>query len=150
LRAALQINPGYAGARNGLATALRKIGRLDEAILEYREALRLKKDNPQIHTNLALALADRGIWDEAIAEYREALASKQPFPPRDGAHCGIASVHRGLGDALRATGRLDEAIHEYREAIRLDKDYSRPHLSLGALLCDDRRDYDGAIDELRE
>jgi Tfp pilus assembly protein PilF len=46
---------------------------LDEASAECREALRLRPDFAEVHTNFGLALLDQGKLDQAIAECREAL-----------------------------------------------------------------------------
>ena len=48
----------------------------DEAIAEYREAIRLKPDFAEAHNNLGNALQAKGKLDEAIAEYREAIRLK--------------------------------------------------------------------------
>jgi tetratricopeptide (TPR) repeat protein len=55
------------------------------------------------------------------------------------------AAHNSLGNALRATGQVDAAIACFEKAIDLDPKYADPHLNLGALLCDDKRDYERAI-----
>jgi tetratricopeptide (TPR) repeat protein len=95
---------------------------LDEAIVEFRKAIRLKPD--LAHANLGNALRRQGKLDEAVAEYREAIR----LQPDD--HIG----HHNLGDILRSLGKLDEAIAEYREAIRLQPDYAYAHSNLGIAL----------------
>ena len=52
---------------------------LDAAIAEYREALRLKADNPAAHFDLGIVLDKQGKPDAAIAEYREALRLKADY-----------------------------------------------------------------------
>ena len=47
-------------------------GDLEEAIAEFRTAIRLKPDDGDAHYNLGIALADQGNREEAIAEYRKA------------------------------------------------------------------------------
>jgi protein O-mannosyl-transferase len=56
-----------------LGWALFRRGRLDEAIAQCREALRLDPNIAETHNNLGQALALQGRRDEAIVEYREAL-----------------------------------------------------------------------------
>jgi tetratricopeptide (TPR) repeat protein len=135
---AMALRPGSPGARNNLALALAGKGQFDEAIAEYREALRLKKDYPEAHNNLGLALKAKGLLDEAIAEYREALHSKKDF----------ALIHTNLGNALHVKGLLDEAIAEHREALRLKKDDATAHNNLGTTLRD-KGQLDDAIAEYR-
>ena len=50
-----------------LAIALSNDGQLDEAIAAYRQAIRLKPDYAEAHSNLGNALKDMGQLDEAIA-----------------------------------------------------------------------------------
>src|SRR5262249_37408816 len=128
--AAVAIRPQSPGAHNNLGYALEKgSGRLDEAIAEYREAIRLNPNFAEAHINLGRALRYKGLLDEAIAEYREAI---QINPNSAGAHIG-------LGNALLGKGRLDEAMAEYRETIRLDKNSAEAHTNLGNALNDKGR-----------
>ena len=48
-------------------------GRMDEAIAEFREALRLDPDSAQTHWHLGAALAYRGARDEAVEHLRESV-----------------------------------------------------------------------------
>jgi tetratricopeptide (TPR) repeat protein len=50
--------------------ALKDKGRLDEAIVEYREAIRLKKDYVEPHINLGHALNQKGHFAEALIYLR--------------------------------------------------------------------------------
>ena len=91
-------------------------GKLDEAIAEFREAIRLKPDHAHAHPTSATPCTTRGKRDEAIAAYREAIRLK----PDD------AGAHSNLGNALKDQGKLDEAIAEFREAIRSSPTSSTP------------------------
>ena len=59
-------------------------------------------------------------------------------------------MHENLANALRDQSRINEAIAEYSTAIRLMPSDASPHVNLGILLCDVKRDYDAAIAEFRE
>jgi tetratricopeptide (TPR) repeat protein len=148
-------------------------GRLDEAIAEYREALRIKKDYREAHNNLGVALNEKGRPDEAIAEFREALRlKKDSAAAHHNLGCALLKkgqfdealaafrealrlkkdfpeAHHYLGDILRGKGQLDEAIAEYREAIRLKKDYAAAHNNLGVALLQKGRPEE-AMAECRE
>jgi tetratricopeptide (TPR) repeat protein len=64
-----------------LGNILQKMGRLDDAIAEYRTSIALDPDVPEVHYELAYALAQiPGRVPEAIAECRRMLILK----PRDG------------------------------------------------------------------
>jgi tetratricopeptide (TPR) repeat protein len=140
--AALALRPQRARAHNNLGSLLRAMGRLDEAIAEFREDLRLQKDLEDLadtHYNLGNVLSDKGQLEEAIAEYCQAIRLKKDD----------AAAHNNLGNALRDKGQLDEAIAEWREAIRLNKDSPEAHNNLGNALRD-KGQLDEAIAEYRE
>jgi tetratricopeptide (TPR) repeat protein len=113
---------------------------LDDAIAEYRQAIRIKKDYAYAHLNLGLALMNKGLLDEAIDEYRKAL--KNDFP-------GAYMAHGNLGNALIEKGQLDKAIAEYCAGIRLKQDDAPLRNTLARLLatCPDvkLRDPDHAV-----
>jgi Flp pilus assembly protein TadD len=112
----------------------------DDAIVEYRQAIRFKKDFDDAHHNIGTALLRKSKLDEAIAEYREAIRLKKDQ----------AVHHSDLGNALRQKGQFDAAIAELREALRLKNNSPNALNILGAILCDDKHDYDGAILAFRE
>jgi tetratricopeptide (TPR) repeat protein len=48
-------------------------GKLDEAIYQFRESIRISPDYAKAYNNLGNTLLYQGRVDEAIASYREAL-----------------------------------------------------------------------------
>jgi tetratricopeptide (TPR) repeat protein len=102
-------------------SALLRQGKLDEAIGEYQEAIRLNPDYANAHNNLGIALARKGQTDEAIGQYREALRLNPDH----------ADAHNGLGIALDKRGQIDEAIRQLQQAIRLNPDHVDAHYNLG-------------------
>jgi tetratricopeptide (TPR) repeat protein len=96
----------------------------EEAILQFREVIRLYPNNDVAHANLAFALAQKGDVDGEIAEYREALRLNP----------NLALAHNGLGSALGNKGDTDGQIAEYREALRLHPNSGYTHYNLGYAL----------------
>jgi Flp pilus assembly protein TadD len=115
-------SPGKARPHNNLGVALSEQGRLEEAIREYREAIRLDAAFPDPHNNLGIALfsAGHGV-DEAILEYQEAI--------RLDFH--LANAHSNLGLAYRLKGQLDDSIRELEQALRFEPGLAEARVNLG-------------------
>ena len=118
-------DPEFAVAHNNLGLALWARGEREEAISQYREALRIDPRAPAFHLNLANALSEMAELDEAIDHLQQAVQ----FDPKS------AAARYSLGLALDDKGRRDEAISQFEEAIRLlRKGLPRP-TSSSAPLC---------------
>jgi Flp pilus assembly protein TadD len=96
-------------AHQCLGCAFLQDGKVEPAIAELNEALRLSPHYPDAHNNLGRALDIAGRTEEAIAHFRAALSVTDK-----------ADIRHNLGSALDKLGRTDEAIREYEAAIALD------------------------------
>ncbi|MBL7184706.1 MAG: tetratricopeptide repeat protein [Phycisphaerae bacterium] len=108
-----------------------ELGRIDEAISYYRQALQIEPNYARAHCGLAIALQSQGHTqrgsagpDEATGHYLRALQLKPDYP----------EAHTGLGRTLAARYRLDEAISHYRQALRIEPDLVYAHCGLGIVL----------------
>ena len=134
LALAVQLKPDAADLHYNLGNALRRLGRLDEAIATYRRAATYGPDLLPIRNNLGAALQSLGRHAEAADAFRQALR----LAPDD------AELHRNLGIALEGDGRLDEAIAAYRRALALKPGWPQAYRNLtNALLT--ARDAAGTI-----
>lgn len=115
-------------AHNLLGLALVRSGRIDEGIVQFTEALRIKPHHVT-HFNVGLALAMRGRFDEAIAHYKDAIRGN-PADPK---------FHSHLGDALYQQGMLAAAQSEYEASLRLQPAQPGVLTNLGACLADQGR-----------
>jgi len=125
---ALTIRPDYPEALLNFGVVLDEMGRVEDAIREQREAIRLRPDNAVAHMNLAVSLSHMpGGVAQVLAEFRTALRLN---PNLAEAHFALAAL---LSDV---PGRQAEAIAEYRETLRLRPDYLEAHANLGLLLAE--------------
>jgi tetratricopeptide (TPR) repeat protein len=148
-------------------------GNYDEALTEFRVALRLMPDLDRAHLGLGAALQGKGDIEGAIAEYRTLL---KLHPDDPAAHNNLGSVlqrkgdvgaaiaeyraalqsqpddaltHFNLGTALSTNGKVEDAIGEYRTAIRLNPDLMEAYFDLGSLLKENNQTRE-AVDAFRE
>ena len=121
--AAMQLQTG---TRVGLARgdALLSDGRLDEALLRYREAVAADPGNAEAHSSLGYGLLSTGRAGEAVAPLRTAM-QLQPE---------VAEAHNNLGLALLQAARPREAVQPLRQAIELRPEYGEAHYNLAHAL----------------
>lgn len=105
------------------ALALKKSGRLDDAIAEIRRALKTE-DNRSGHNVLGYLLSVNGQHEEASEHYRRAVELDPSF----------ASAHGNLAYELQLLGRVDEAIAHYETAVQLSPELKIARNNYGNLL----------------
>jgi Tfp pilus assembly protein PilF len=108
---------------NNLGNIYAEQGRTEEAIQEFRAALKINPDDPEAHTNLGSAYGNLGRFDEAIFEFKTALMFKPDY----------ASAHNNLGLVYYKQGRLDDALYKYRVALKLKPNYIDAHNNIGSV-----------------
>jgi tetratricopeptide (TPR) repeat protein len=131
--------PDNARAQNNLGLALDQLGRRQEAVGRYEQALRVQPDYAEAHNNMGLALVQQGELEQAIDQYRQALQAKPD----------LAKAHNNLGNALLRTGRLPEAIEQYEKALQIRPDLAEAHDNLGYALLQAGK-VPAAIDEYQQ
>lgn len=149
--------PESADLHNILGTDLARKGEFDEAIAEFREALRLAPDSAVTHGHLGAALVSRRAREEGL----EHLHRSVELDPANGqARYEVATIlldsghyvdaaqelratvrlipnsveaHNSLGVALASQGQLDEAIAHFEQALRLQPAHADAQRNLRAL-----------------
>ena len=111
----------YAEADNDLGAVFLGQGKVQEAMSQFEQTLRLEPDCAQAHNNLGIALAQTGSIEEAIAQCEQALQIKPDY----------AEAHYDLGVAFENVERETEAIDQYEKALRIYPDYVGAHVNLG-------------------
>jgi tetratricopeptide (TPR) repeat protein len=93
----------------------------DEAIEEYREAIRMRLDFAEAHNGLANVYYNQDKPDQALAEYQAAIFLN---PAYIDAHLNIAILYF-------ETNRLDQAIASYLAVIRINPKHAIARNNLG-------------------
>jgi len=120
-----QSAPWSANVRYYLGLSRQRQGRLEEAIEEYEESVRLAATNLPARNNLALLYDQSGNTARAEAHYRTALATDP----------NQTLIRYNLATLLQRSGRLDEAADQYRQAIARNPLLADAHLNLGETLA---------------
>jgi len=128
-RQILAVQPGSAETHNNLGIALAAQHQTQEAVTEFRHAVRLKSNYPEAYSNLGAVLTEIGQFYEAVDVLRRALQ----FAPRN------ATVYSNLGNALKGQGDLDKAIEMFQRALQWDPRQPEIHNNLGVTFNENRR-----------
>jgi tetratricopeptide (TPR) repeat protein len=126
-------NPGSWISHNNLGNALVKLGKVDEAIPEYRWAIDRHPELRWSYDNLGRAFLQQGRVNDAIAWFRKACE----IMPSNAATCHY------LSDAL-LKGEVDDAILSYQRALETKPNYPQAEYNLGVTL-ERRGDIDQAL-----
>ena len=116
--------PSNPRAHYNLGHTLEKTGRIEEAIGQYEQALRIEPDRADTHNSFGVTLVQVGRIQEGIEHYEQALRIKPDY----------AEAHNNLGNVLFQTGKLDDAMVHYQQALRIKPDYAEAHNNLGNVL----------------
>ncbi len=112
-RKAVETYRNYPDALYGLGRMALRLGRLDEAEDSLREALTLKPELHQAHTELGSVHYRRGDFNKAALEYKDALK----YDPQD-----VVALYN-LGNAYRNLDKPKDALEQYEKVLALDPGY---------------------------
>ena len=111
-------------------------GKVDKAIVQWRETLRLAPHTAQAHHLLGIAFRDQKDHTQAATAFQQAL---QLEPDN-------ATAHVHLARAFEALGKEQDAFETYQKALQLVPSAPYVHNRLGYLLAE-REDWQGAANE---
>jgi tetratricopeptide (TPR) repeat protein len=125
VRRSLASDPRQPRAHNLLGMALGRLGRQQEALASFDDALLLQPDFADAHGNRASALMELGRAAEAVESYERALALQ----------ADSVGDWLNLGSALHQLGRHDDAIASYERALALRPEFVEAHFNRGNVLA---------------
>lgn len=113
-------------------------GRLDDAIAQFRQSLKLDPASARTHWHLGAALASRGANGDAIEHLRLSVALDPDNP----------QARRDLASLLIDTRELDAAVEQLRAVLRMVPESAQACSDLGVVLAMQGH-LDEAIDNFR-
>lgn len=108
-----------AEVRNALGIALRAVGRLDEAIAQFRAGLMLG-ENAALLTNLGIALQEHGDHAGALTILDRALSIDAT----------VAELWHARGNTLTRLERLPDALVSYQSSVERNSNFAAAHLGI--------------------
>ncbi|MCE9557014.1 MAG: tetratricopeptide repeat protein [Planctomycetes bacterium] len=111
-------------AQYNWGNALLGLDHKEEALVHYREAVRINPDYAEAHNNWGTTLLALGRIDEALAHFQEAVRINPDY----------AKAHLNLATALARLGRMDEALPHCQKAVQINPNSADAHLNLGTAL----------------
>ena len=111
----------------------------DEAIANYKQAIKIKPDYAEAHNNIGSALTNKGDLDAAINSYRQAIKIEPDH----------AEAYNNMGNIFSGKGESDFAIESYKQALKINPEYADAYSNLG-LALKYRGDLDEAIDNFKQ
>ena len=103
-----------------LGVAYGKLGRWQDAVEAYKQAIRIKPDFAEAHCNLGVAYGELGRSQDAIESYKQAIRIKPDY----------AEAHYNLGVTYFMTGDKGSALEEYEILKTLDAEQANKLLNL--------------------
>lgn len=126
---AIACEPDFAEAYNSLGIAYAKQGKLDEALVQFSEAINRplidesmeREKRAVMHFNLARTYDAQEELEKAAEEYTKSIE----LAPH------LAEAYQNLGLAYVNLGRPDEAIRTWKDCVATNPDYAEPYFCLG-------------------
>jgi len=103
--------------------ALSKNKRLDEAVVQFKKALRIKPDEPDVYNNLGAALKEMGKISQATNNWKKALALDPGHP----------DAHFNLGHTMRQQENYEQAIYHFQKALQAKPNWPEAYYELGGV-----------------
>jgi len=118
---AIEVTQNNYVAYNSLGVAYSSLGRYQDEIESYKQAIRIEPDYADAYINLGNTYYEIGRYQDAAESYKQAIR----IEPDN------AKAHYNLGVSYKALGRWQDAVETYNQAIRIKPDYADAYISRG-------------------
>lgn len=103
-----------------LGSLYHDLGLYDEAVEEYKKALRMSPNFVDVVTKAGIAYRDKGMYDDAVAEFIRAKQINPRYLP--------AWIHLGITYYMK--GFVGMAVEEWEKALEIDPEGKEAHMYL--------------------
>ena len=103
-------SPGSSIAHGSLGHAYQDLGRLEEAVEEYKRAIAINQDDYKAHYNLGTVYDQQGRLDLSLQSYQRSILANPAY----------ANAHFNIGIIYQKLGQLDKAIGHFSKVTELD------------------------------
>jgi tetratricopeptide (TPR) repeat protein len=134
----MRLSPDTWEPHNNTGIALTELGRYDEALIQFEEALRIRP-SADSHYRLAVLYTKMNRFADAERHYLMSVHYNALMP----------EPYFELGVLYEKLRRRTAAVQAYREAVRLEPNYAFAHNNLANLLAEDGR-LDEAIQHYKQ
>jgi len=97
------------------------LGRYQDEIESYKQAIRINPDYAEAHGALGIAYGSLGRYEDAVESLKQAIRINPD----------LAEAHYSLGLAYDELGRYENAVESYKQTIRIKPDYVEAYCRLG-------------------
>jgi Flp pilus assembly protein TadD len=122
----LQKNPEDFEAHYNLAALLMRRGQIDEAILHFTEANRIRPNEPTVNNAFGAALLATGRTEESIPHLTAALNARPDY----------FDARYNLGNALASLGDFRGALAQFQAAVRINPEDANAEANLGSAFAE--------------
>ena len=121
----LTVCPTNVAAHNSLGCLLSEQGKMDEAIVHFREALKVSPGYAKAHMNLGMALQAEGKMAEALVSFERAVQLSPQY----------TKARLNLAMALERQGRTADAAACFHQAMQYDPRNPMIYFTFGTVLA---------------
>lgn len=137
LELAIQHAPSYYRARLSMAHYYEKVGEVDEAMKEYKSALRLDSNNGNVLNNYGTFLCKQGNYDQADRYFNKAI--DQPF------YYLVSASYENAGFCALKSGDSEQAKYYFTRALDHEPNRIKSTLQLAKIEVSQRQFRDARL-----